>query len=56
MSRRRASPGHWLIEGARDLTIDGQGSILNFASPVVAGVTIGSSQRMIFRLQYRLAE
>jgi hypothetical protein len=44
-----ASPGHWLIKGAKDLTIDGQGSTLNFASPVVAGVTIGSSQRVIFK-------
>jgi hypothetical protein len=43
------SPGHWLIKGAKDLTIDGQGSTLNFASPVVAGVTIGSSQRVIFK-------
>jgi hypothetical protein len=43
------SAGHWLIKGAKDLTIDGQGSTLNFASPVVAGVTIGSSQRVIFK-------
>jgi hypothetical protein len=43
------SPGHWLIKGAKDLTIDGQGSTLNFVSPVVAGVTIGSSQRIIFK-------
>jgi hypothetical protein len=44
-----ASPGHWMIKGAKELTIDGQGSTRNFASPVVAGVTIGSSQRIIFR-------
>lgn len=44
-----ASPGHWLIKGAKDLIIDGQGSTLNFASPVVAGVTIGGSQRVIFK-------
>jgi hypothetical protein len=44
-----ASLGHWLIKDAKDLTIDGQGSTLNFASPVVAGVTIGTSQRIIFR-------
>ena len=44
-----ASAGHWLIKGAKDLTIDGQDSTLNFASPVVAGVTIGSSQRVIFK-------
>ena len=31
------SQSHWLIKGAKDLTIDGQGSTLNFASPVVAG-------------------
>jgi hypothetical protein len=43
------SPGHWTIKGAKDLTIDGQGSTLNFASPVVAGVTIGGSQRIIFK-------
>ena len=43
------SKGHWVIKGAKDLTIDGQGSTLNFASPVVAGVTIGSSQRVIFK-------
>jgi len=40
---------HWLIKGAKDLTIDGQGSTLNFASPEAAGVTIGSSQRIIFK-------
>ena len=44
-----AIQSHWTIKGAKDLTIDGQGSTLNFASPVVAGVTIGSSQRVIFR-------
>lgn len=44
-----SSPGHWLIQGAKDLVIDGQGSTLNFASPVVAGVTIGSSERIIFK-------
>jgi hypothetical protein len=44
-----ASPAHWLIQGAKDLTIEGQGSTLNFASPVVAGVTIGNSQRIIFK-------
>jgi hypothetical protein len=43
------SPGHWLIKGAKDLTIDGQGSTLDFASPVVAGVTISGSQRLIFK-------
>jgi parallel beta-helix repeat protein len=40
---------HWLIKGAKDLTIDGQGSTLNFSSPLSAGVTIGSSQRVIFK-------
>jgi Right handed beta helix region len=44
-----ASQSHWVIKGAKDLTIDGQGSTLNFVSPVVAGVTIGSSQRVIFK-------
>jgi hypothetical protein len=44
-----ASGGHWVIKGAKDLIIDGQGSTLNFASPIVAGVTIGSSQRIIFK-------
>ncbi|MBV8745030.1 MAG: right-handed parallel beta-helix repeat-containing protein [Xanthobacteraceae bacterium] len=44
-----ASPSHWLIKDAKDLTLDGQGSTLNFASPVIAGVTIGSSQRIIFK-------
>jgi hypothetical protein len=44
-----ASPGHWLIKGAKDLTIDGQGSTINFASPVVAGVTIIGSQRIVFK-------
>lgn len=43
------SPGHWLIKGAKDLTIDGQGSTLDFASPLVAGVTIGSSLRIVFK-------
>lgn len=43
------SGGHWVIKGAKDLTIDGQGSTLNFASPLVAGVTIGSSQRIAFK-------
>jgi Right handed beta helix region len=40
---------HWLIKGAKDLTIDGQGSTLNFASPLAAGVTIGSAQRVVFK-------
>jgi len=44
-----ANQSHWLIKGANDLTIDGQGSTLNFASPLDAGVTIMSSQRVIFK-------
>ena len=44
-----ANQSHWLIKEAKDLTIDGQGSTLNFVSPLAAGVTIGSSQRVIFK-------
>jgi hypothetical protein len=40
---------HWTISGAHDLTIDGQGSSLNFASPLTAGVTIRNSQRIVFK-------
>jgi parallel beta-helix repeat protein len=40
---------HVLIKGAKDLVIDGQGSTLNFASPLSAGVTIYNSQRIIFK-------
>jgi hypothetical protein len=44
-----ANQSHWEIKGAKDLTIDGQGSTLNFASPQAAGVSIGGSQRIIFK-------
>jgi parallel beta-helix repeat protein len=46
-----ASPsnGHLLIKGAKDLVIDGQGSTLDFASPLAAGVTISGSQRVVFK-------
>lgn len=40
---------HWAIKGAKDLVIDGQGSTLNFASPLSAGVTISGSQRVVFK-------
>jgi hypothetical protein len=41
-----ASPGHWLIKGAKDLTIDGQGSTINFASPASrSSAHSGSSSR-----------
>jgi hypothetical protein len=40
---------HLTIKGAKDLVIDGQGSTLNFASPLSAGVTISNSQRVIFK-------
>jgi hypothetical protein len=40
---------HWTIKGAKDLLVDGQGSILNFASPLSAGVTISNSPRVIFK-------
>jgi hypothetical protein len=44
-----SSGSHLLIKGAKDLVIDGRGSTLNFASPVVAGVTIDHSQRIVFK-------
>ena len=44
-----SSGSHLLIKGAQDLVIDGQGSTLNFASPVVEGVTIDHSQRVVFK-------
>lgn len=40
---------HVMIQGAKDLTIDGQGSTLNFASPLTGGVGISNSQRVIFK-------
>jgi hypothetical protein len=40
---------HWLVKGAKDLVIDGQGSTLNFVSPISAGITISNSQRIVFR-------
>ena len=40
---------HVLIKGARDLVVDGQGSTLNFASPLSAGISIVNSQRIIFK-------
>lgn len=39
---------HWVIKSVHDLTIDGQGSTLNFASPRAGGVTISGSQRILF--------
>jgi hypothetical protein len=46
-----ASPqeSYLLIKGAKDLIIDGQGSTLNFASPLSAGVTISNSERIVFK-------
>ena len=44
-----SSDSHLLIKGARDLVIDGQGSTLNFSSPLSAGVTFNQSQRVIFK-------
>lgn len=44
-----AKQDHVTIDGAKDLTIDGQGSTLNFASPLTGGVGIANSQRVIFK-------
>ena len=44
-----AKQSHVMIQGAKDLTIDGQGSTLNFASPLTGGVSISNSQRVIFK-------
>ena len=44
-----AKQSHVTIQGAKDLTIDGQGSTLNFASPLTGGVSISNSQRVIFK-------
>jgi hypothetical protein len=43
------SDSHLLIKVATDLTIEGQGSTLDFASPTSAGVTIDDCQRIVFR-------
>jgi len=40
---------HVVIKGAKDLVIDGQGSTLNFASPLSGGVGISNSQRLVFK-------
>ena len=40
---------HIVIKGANDLVIDGQGSTLNFASPLSGGVSIANSQRVVFK-------
>ena len=44
-----AKQSHVMIQGAKDLTVDGQGSTLNFASPLTGGVMILKSQRVIFK-------
>lgn len=40
---------HVIIKGAKDLVIDGQGSTLNFASPLSGGVDISGSERVAFK-------
>jgi hypothetical protein len=40
---------HVVIKSAKDLVIDGQGSTLNFASPLSGGVSIGNSERVAFK-------
>ena len=45
----RAGASHVLIKGAKDLVIDGQGSTLNFSSPLSGGVSIANSQRVAFK-------
>jgi hypothetical protein len=44
-----AGASHVIIKGAKDLVIDGQGSKLNFASPLSGGVSITNSQRLAFK-------
>ena len=44
-----AGASHVVIKGAKDLVIDGQGSTLNFASPLSGGVSITNSQRLVFK-------
>jgi hypothetical protein len=45
----RAGASHVIINGTKDLVIDGQGSTLNFASLLSGGVGIKSSQRLAFK-------
>src|SRR5580698_7579880 len=40
---------HVIINGAQDLVIDGQGSTLNFASPLSGGVSVTNSKRLAFK-------
>jgi hypothetical protein len=44
-----AGASHVIIKGAKDLVIDGQGSTLNFASPLSGGVSIVNSERLAFK-------
>ena len=44
-----AGASHVIIKGAKDLVIDGQGSTLNFASPLSGGVSISNSERLVFK-------
>ena len=44
-----AGASHIIVKGAKDLIIDGQGSMLNFASPLSGGVSIASSERLVFK-------
>jgi len=44
-----AGASHVIIKGAKDLVIDGQGSTLNFASPLSGGVSITNSERLAFK-------
>ena len=44
-----ARESHVMIQGAKDLTIEGQGSTLNFASPLTGGILIIKSQRVILK-------
>ena len=45
----RAGASHVIINGAQDLVIDGQGSTLNFASPLSGGVSVTNSKRLAFK-------
>jgi hypothetical protein len=44
-----AGASHVIIKGAKNLVIDGQGSTLNFASPLSGGVSIVNSQRLALK-------
>jgi hypothetical protein len=45
----QAGASHVIIKGSKDLVIDGQGSTLNFASPLCGGLCISNSQPLALK-------